>query len=112
MSHSVHPYSHRLGIIRDWKSRWFAVHKSYRTNLKADLIIRKFLTDELRAFFIADVLIERNQKTIKVLVKTSRPGMIIGRAGDGVVKLRDKVLALLKKKGVDLAGQELKLDIE
>jgi small subunit ribosomal protein S3 len=112
MSHSVHPYSHRLGIISDWKSRWFAVHKSYRNNLKADLTIRKFLIDELRQFFIADVAIERNQKALKVTVRTSRPGMIIGRAGDGVAKLHEKVMKVLKKKGIDLAGQELKLDIE
>lgn len=112
MSHSVHPYSHRLGIIRDWKSRWFAVNKSYRTNLKADLIIRDFLIKELRPFFVSDVQIERNQKALRVIVRASRPGMIIGRAGDGVVKLRDKVLAVLKKKGIVLEGIELKLDIE
>ena len=112
MSHSVHPYSHRLGIIRDWKSRWFGVNKSYRNALKADLIIREFLTKELRTFYLADVQIERNQKAIRVIIKTSRPGMIIGRAGDGVVKLRDKVLKLLTKRGINLAGQELKIDIE
>ena len=45
MSHTVHPYSHRLGIIRDWKSRWFATDKNYRTALKTDLTIREFLTE-------------------------------------------------------------------
>jgi small subunit ribosomal protein S3 len=112
MSHSVHPYSHRLGIIRDWKSRWFGVNKGYRDALKADLIIREFLTKELRTFYLAAVDIERNQKALRIIVKTSRPGMIIGRAGDGAVKLREKILALLKKRNVSLAGQELKLDIE
>lgn len=117
MSHSVHPYSHRLGIIRDWKSRWFSVNKGYRTNLKADLIIRDFLIKDLRAFYVSDVQIERNQKALRIIVRTSRPGMIIGRAGDGAVKLREKIVAVLKKKGIDLVGpefkgQELKLDIE
>lgn len=112
MSHSVHPYSHRLGIIRDWKSRWFGVNKGYRNALKADLVIRAFLTKELRTFYLSDIQIERNQKAIRVIIRTSRPGMIIGRAGDGAVKLRDKVLKLLEKKGITLAGQELKLDIE
>ncbi len=112
MSHSVHPYSHRLGVIRDWKSRWIARDKNYRNALKADLLIRKFLTDELRSFYLADIQIERNQKALKIIIRSSRPGMIIGRAGDGMIKLRDKVLAFLKKKGVDLSGQELKLDIE
>ncbi len=112
MSHSVHPYSHRLGIIRDWKSRWFGVNKAYRNALKGDLLIRQFLTKELRTFFLADIHIERNQKSLRIIIKTSRPGMIIGRSGDGAVKLREKILKLLKKNEITLAGQELKLDIE
>jgi small subunit ribosomal protein S3 len=112
MSHSVHPYSHRLGVIRDWKSRWFGINKSYRTSLKTDLIIRKFLTKELRNFYLADIQIERNRKTLHVVIRSSRPGMIIGRSGDGMTKMHAKILSLLKKKGIILDGQELKLDIE
>lgn len=112
MSHTVHPYSHRLGVIRDWKSRWFGVHKGYRTSLKADLLIREFLIKELRPFFVGGVDIERNQKTLRVIVKTSRPGMIIGKAGDGVVKLREKVQGLLRENKAEVAGQDLKIDIE
>lgn len=112
MSHSVHPYSHRLGVIRDWKSRWFSLNKGYRTALKADLIIREFLIKELRNFYLADIHIERNRKTLRIVIKTSRPGMIIGRSADGVQKLNQKILNLLKKKGIDLVGQELRLDIE
>ncbi len=112
MSHTVHPYSHRLGIIRDWKSRWFSTDKNYRTALKADILMREFLTKELRAFYLGGIETERTRKTIRVIVKTSRPGMIIGKAGDGVVKLREKVLKLLRTNKIDLGGQELKLDIE
>lgn len=112
MSHTVHPYSHRLGIIRDWKSRWFSQDKGYRTALKTDILIREFLTVELRAFFLGGITIERTRKAIRVVISTSRPGMIIGKAGDGVVKLREKVLKLLKKEKIDLGGQELKIDIE
>jgi small subunit ribosomal protein S3 len=112
MSHTVHPYSHRLGIIRDWKSRWFFSDKAYRGALKGDLIIREFLQKELRANYVGGVDIERNQKILRVIVKTSRPGMLIGNAGDGVVKLREKVLKLLRTNKVDLKGQDLKLEIE
>ncbi len=112
MSHTVHPYSHRLGIIRDWRSRWFSMHKTYRTYLKGDLTIREFLQKELRANYIGGIDIERNQKTLRVIVKTSRPGMLIGKAGDGVVKLREKILKLLRREKIDLNGQELKIDIE
>lgn len=112
MSHTVHPYSHRLGIIRDWKSRWFGVDKGYRTSLKADLLIREFLQKELRANFVGGIDIERNQKVLRVIIKTSRPGMLIGKAGDGVVKLREKILALLRKNKAEIVGQELKIDVE
>ncbi len=112
MSHTVHPYSHRLGIIRDWKSRWFLVDRSYRTALKGDLIIREFLQKELRANYIGGLDIERSQKVFRVIIKTSRPGMLIGKSGDGVVKLREKILKILRKNKVEVKGQELKVDIE
>ena len=112
MSHTVHPYSHRLGIIRDWKSRWFGMDKSYRNSLKADILIREFLQEELRNFYLGGLDIERTQKAIRVIVKTSRPGMLIGKAGDGIVKLRTKLLDLLRKNKIDLGGQDLKLDVE
>lgn len=112
MSHTVHPYSHRLGIIRDWKSRWFSTDKVYRTALKTDITIREFLTKELRSFYLGGIDVERTQKTLRVIVKTSRPGMLIGKAGDGVVKLRAKVLKLLEREGINLGTQEFKLDVE
>jgi len=112
MSHTVHPYSHRLGIIRDWKSRWFGMDKGYRTALKADLTIREYLQKELRANYVGGIDIERNQKVVRVIIKTSRPGMLIGKSGDGVVKLREKILKLLRSVKSEIVGQELKIDIE
>ncbi len=112
MSHTVHPYSHRLGIIRDWKSRWFGMDKGYRTALKADLSVREFLQKELRSNYIGGIDIERNQKVLRVVIKTSRPGMLIGKAGDGVVKLREKIAKIIRDAKAEVAGQELKVDIE
>lgn len=112
MSHTVHPYSHRLGIIRDWKSRWFASDKNYRNFLKADILIREFLDKELRSFFVADINIERNQKAMTLIIKTSRPGMIIGRSGEGITKLRAKLMKRLEKAGISLEGKEFKMDIQ
>ncbi|HEY4479627.1 MAG TPA: 30S ribosomal protein S3 [Candidatus Paceibacterota bacterium] len=112
MSHVVHPYSHRLGIIRDWKSRWFgADKKKYRDFLKADLIIRENLTEKLRGFYVSSIEMERSEKTLRVIIKTSRPGMIIGKSGDGAVKLRQHILTLIRKMKL-LMPPELKLDIE
>lgn len=112
MSHTVHPYSHRLGIIRDWKSRWFGVDRNYRAALKTDVIIREFLVKELRSYFLGGIEIERTQKALRVIVKTSRPGLLIGKSGDGIVKLRAKIMTLLRRNKIDLGSQELKLDIE
>jgi small subunit ribosomal protein S3 len=112
MSHTVHPYSHRLGIIRDWKGRWFGMNQSYRSALKTDILVREFLQEELRSFYVGGVEIERSQKALRIIVKTSRPGMLIGKAGDGIVKLREKIMTLLRKNKIDLKGQELKLDVE
>lgn len=111
MSHNVHPYSHRLGIIRDWKSRWFGVNKQYRDFLKADILIRQFLEKRLKGMYVAAVEIERNQKNFRIVIKTSRPGMIIGRSGEGATKLRSDITKKLKEIGGP-KGEELKIDVE
>jgi small subunit ribosomal protein S3 len=86
--------------------------KGYRTALKADLSVREFLQKELRANYIGGIDIERNQKVLRVIIKTSRPGMLIGKAGDGVVKLRDKIAKIIRDAKAGVQGQELKVDIE
>lgn len=109
MSKNVHPYAHRLVTLRDWKSRWFA-DKNYKNLLKSDVIIREFLTKKLRGFYISRVEIERSAKATKILVHTSRPGMIIGRGGDGATKLKAEVVAKMKKADVAIP-EDLKFDI-
>ncbi|MFA6251194.1 MAG: 30S ribosomal protein S3 [Candidatus Paceibacterota bacterium] len=109
MSKVVHPYAHRLVTLRDWKSRWFA-DKKYKTLLKSDVVIREFLTRKLRGFYISRVEIERNAKATKIMIHTSRPGMIIGRGGDGVNKLKSELVKALNKKDVAIP-EDFKLDI-
>lgn len=112
MTHIVHPYSHRLGILRDWRSRWFAISKKqYREFLRADTLVREFLEKRLRGLYIGSLEIDRHGNRMRVIIKTSRPGMIIGRSGEGVVKLRADIIALLQK--MDLTEMpELKIDVE
>jgi len=112
MSHTVHPYSHRLGILRDWKSRWFGDGKKYRQNLKADTLIRKFVVDKLEGMYVASVEIERNKKTFRIIVKSSRPGLIIGRSGEGADSLRKAVEKFMKKHDLQEEDAGLKIDIE
>lgn len=109
MSKVVHPYAHRLVILRGWKSRWIA-RKNYSSNLAGDVLIRKFLDKKLHGMYVSSVEIERNNKSLKILVHTSRPGMIIGRSGEGATKLKNDLIASLKKNKVELP-EDIKFDI-
>ncbi|OGG57492.1 30S ribosomal protein S3 [Candidatus Kaiserbacteria bacterium RIFCSPHIGHO2_01_FULL_55_17] len=112
MTHVVHPYAHRLGIIRDWKSRWFAkTPADYRTNVIVDASIRRFLKKRLRGHYVTSVEIERSQKAIRVLIKTSRPGLVIGRGGEGSMKLTKEIEKVVHSvRGAPKAA--VRLDIE
>ncbi|MSU56288.1 MAG: 30S ribosomal protein S3 [Candidatus Taylorbacteria bacterium] len=111
MSHIVHPYSHRLGIIKDWKSRWFGVKGEYQKRLKGDILVRELLVKRLRGMYVAGVDIERGPKQFRIIIRTSRPGMLIGKSGEGAVKLKNELLKFARKNA--LSGFEnLKLDIE
>ena len=112
MTHTVHPYSHRLGILRDWKSRWFAPKGKFSEYLRGDVLIRKYLDKKLKGFYIADVEIERSEKALRIIISTSRPGMIIGRQGDGAQKLREDLIKLLKKHSLLGEKVEVKLDVK
>ena len=111
MSHRVHPYAHRLGIIRDWKSRWFSPKSTYKINLKSDILIRQFLNERFRGMYVSNIELERGQKTLRIIIETSRPGMIIGRSGEGSVKLQKDLLAQAKKLGIT-SKDEVKIDIK
>jgi small subunit ribosomal protein S3 len=111
MTHTVHPYAHRLGIIRDWKSRWFAADKkSTRENIKVDETIRRFLAKRLRGTYTSGVEIERSASTLRVVLSTARPGLVIGRSGENAAKLR-KELSDVIKKVAPLDRRTLKFDI-
>ena len=105
MGRKVHPYGFRLGIIRDWKSRWYAPKREYTKLLGEDFRLRQYLMREMEKAGVSDVLIERfppNQ--LHVTVHTARPGIVIGRKGAAVKGIRD---------GVEkLTGKKVKLDIE
>lgn len=112
MTHTVHPYSHRLGILRDWKSRWFAPKGKYQEALRGDVLLREFLEKKLKGNFIADIEIERSVKALRIIISTSRPGMIIGRQGDGAEKLRADIKKLLAKHKLLQDKVDIKLDIK
>ena len=122
MTHTVHPYAHRLGIIRDWKSRWFSKSPAkYRENVCVDAAIRRFLKKRLRGNYVTSVEIERNEKAIRCLIRTSRPGLVIGRGGGGSTKLTKEIEKVIRtvppaRGGSSFGGKasplSVRLDIE
>ncbi|MBU6323568.1 MAG: 30S ribosomal protein S3 [Patescibacteria group bacterium] len=111
MTHTVHPYAHRLGIIRDWRSRWFApMKKQYRENVKVDSVIRAFLAKRLRGMYASNLEIERTAAELRVVIHTARPGLVIGRSGENATKLRKELTDVVRKASSE-RGRALKLDI-
>lgn len=113
MTHVVNPFSHRLGILRDWRSRWYVGDiggKEYATALRGDVLLREFLNKKLRGMYVGETIIERSKDTFKISIHTSRPGMLIGRAGDGIEKLRKDILKQIKRKNLNIP-ENFKLDV-
>lgn len=105
MGHKVNPTGLRIGITNSWKSRWFS-DKDYKVRLKEDIQIREFVMKKWKNAAIADVEVERNSNTLKLIIKTSRPGVLIGRGGTGITDM----MSLIKKKF--FAGKKVDLKIE
>jgi len=112
MTHVAHPYIQRIGVNRDWKSRWFTTSpEKFREYLRVDAALRKMLDKRLKGMSVDAIEIERSEKDIRIIVKTSRPGLIIGRSGEGISQLKKDVdLFLRKQKMTDKL--ELKIDVE
>lgn len=111
MTHSVHPYSHRLGIIRDWQSRWFGAGGKYQEYLKTDILLREYLTKRLAGFYVDSIDMERGENLYRLIIKTSRPGMIIGRNGEGAISLKNDIIKKINQISTE-QPKEIKVDIE
>src|SRR5688500_3747174 len=95
MGHKVHPTGIRLGISKDWNSKWYAGKKEYAGYLEADLKVREMLRKKLAAAGISKILIERPSKSARVTIHTARPGVVIGKRGEDIEKLRKEVSDLM-----------------
>ncbi|BAP58369.1 30S ribosomal protein S3 [Candidatus Tachikawaea gelatinosa] len=91
MGQKVHPNGIRLGITKPWNSTWFANTKNFSENLESDFQVRRFLFKELSNASISRITIERPAKSIRVTIHTSRPGIVIGKKGEDVEKLRSLI---------------------
>jgi len=100
-----------LGIIRNWKSRWFGDREAYRTNLQQDVTIRHLLEVAMKGQYVSSIEIERGKAGTRVIVNTSRPGFVIGRNGDNLTKTQAALHKGLRKKGFLADGEEIKIDV-
>lgn len=104
MGRKVPPLIQRIGFIKTWNSRWFAGHKDYPKFIEEDYKIRKFIKTKFKQSAISKIVIERLAEKIKIRIFSARPGLIIGRHGADIEKLREDLNSMAKK--------EVSIDIE
>ncbi|MFP3014245.1 MAG: 30S ribosomal protein S3 [Arsenophonus sp.] len=91
MGQKVHPNGIRLGIVKYWNSTWYANTKEFADNLDSDFKVRQYLNKKLARASISRIVIERPAKSIRVTIHTARPGIVIGKKGEDVEKLRKMI---------------------
>ncbi len=103
MGRKVHPIGFRLGIIKDWDSRWYAEKKRYTELLEEDRLIRSHIRNKLQGAAISRIEIERYPKQVNITIHTAKPGIVIGRKGQNVNELRQEL--------GELTGKKVKIDV-
>lgn len=104
MGQKVNPIGFRVGIYQDWRSKWFAEKKDFGKYLIEDMKIRKYIKKKLQAAGVSRIIIEKSADKIRIIIRTARPGIIIGRRGEAIDRLKDEL--------ADFTSKELHIDIE
>ncbi len=104
MGQKVHPYGFRVGYIYDWKSRWFAKKQEFPKILLEDVKIRKYIKKALSTAAVSKIEVERSSDKVRVLIFSARPGIIIGRRGSEIEKLKEELHSI--------TGKEVIIDIK
>lgn len=107
MGQKVSPIGLRIGINKTWESNWYAGNKDFAKYLDKDIKIRKYLEKKLKDASVASILIERTAKKTNVIINTSKPGVVIGRGGEEIEKLK-KQLSKLVDENVQISIMEIK----
>src|SRR5574344_470320 len=96
MGQKVNPNGLRLGVNKEWQSKWYANH-DYAKNLNNDLKIRDFLSKTLKDAAVGEIIIERKKSRVEIKIVTAKPGIIIGRGGEDIEKLRAKIKKIVNE---------------
>lgn len=108
MGQKVHPYGFRVGYIYDWKSRWFAKKGDFAKTLLEDAKIRKYIKKSLASAAVSKIEIERASERVRILIFSARPGIIIGRRGVEIEKLKGELQSVVGNKEVLIDIKEIK----
>jgi len=95
MGQKVHPTGIRLGIVKDWTSKWYADSKNFADTLNMDLRVRDFIKKKLKSASVSRVQIERPASNARITIHTARPGIVIGKKGEDVERLRKDVTSMM-----------------
>ncbi len=95
MGQKVHPTGIRLGIVKNWNSTWYAEGPEFADNLEGDLLVRRYLMKELKNASVSQIEIERPSKALSITIHTARPGIVIGKKGEDIEKLKTEVSAMM-----------------
>jgi small subunit ribosomal protein S3 len=107
LGQKVNPIGFRLALNKDWRSRWFADKRDFGRLLKEDIEIREMVSDRLKDAAVSDIYIERYANRIRITIKTARPGLVIGRKGEDIDKLRE-ILSMKTGKEIYVEIAEVK----
>lgn len=108
MGQKVHPHGLRVGVIKEWDAKWYADKKNFADNLIEDNVIRNFVKDKTRIAGISKIQIERAAKRVKLNIFTAKPGMVIGKGGQGIETLKSALQKIIKAKTILINIVEVK----
>jgi small subunit ribosomal protein S3 len=104
MGQKVNPIGFRLGVNRDWTAKWYSGTRGYAENLISDMRLRRFIKDKLKGAAVSQIIVERPTQNISITVHTARPGIVIGKKGEDIERLRQELTRL--------AGRPVQLSVE
>ncbi|AND86122.1 30S ribosomal protein S3 [Clostridium tyrobutyricum] len=108
MGQKVHPHGFRVGVIKEWDAKWYADKKNFADNLVEDNIIRTFVKERTKIAGVSKIQIERAAKRIKLNIFTAKPGMVIGKGGQGIEALKVELQKIIKGKTILINIVEVK----
>ncbi|MCQ9206297.1 MAG: 30S ribosomal protein S3 [Omnitrophica bacterium] len=108
MGQKAHPYGLRVGIIKDWRSRWFAKKESFPSMLIEDIRLRRYVKNKLYGAAVSNIEIERTGERIRLIIHTARPGVVIGRRGSEIEALKEELQSYIGEKQIFLDIKEVK----